>query len=362
MLLQDHQSPKLAHIVIGVPVESLSPAWKASVSRILAALLCVVLTACQGVDRRSSPPQSVADAPPAPPPPAPRRNQPYIEFRDDGPNIGSRLKNPRGYLLSMFDFGIEQVQDGKVASFRKQIWTLQCDAREATSQAADYLYCSLTRLVIDNWSTVSGDGREPSVRIGSHSHSTTDGTLRDVRADWESGKLDFKMVHSDGAVADVRLRFRWIGDAMHLTDFKALTISRGRLSDELAAIEYRIARYTRIERLPVEINGYKPEGAEAWEKLFAEFTAEDQKTWSSLVADDRNRASLPSDLESRLRAAHPEITDVLKSGRKPTGAEEETIRAFVYGERVKTLRSWLSKTHLSDGAQQRILQHASSGQ
>ena len=97
---------------------------------------------------------------------------------NDRPAIG--LAQDGKYTL-MFDFGIEQYEEGKRADFRFQQWYLMC------SYPSDFVgnnrtWCTLDRTVYDRIGV-----ENMGVTVTGHRHTQEDGTLAVKNADWNGG-------------------------------------------------------------------------------------------------------------------------------------------------------------------------------
>jgi hypothetical protein len=207
-------------------------------------------------------------------------------------------------------------------------------------------------MVIDDWT--SGGLQFPVVTV--HSHSSEDGSLRDLRADWPSGKLDFKVIYTDGDSTDVMIRFEWSGTSMHLRDFKGVAVTRGLLSDEPAAIEYRIPRYSSVLSVPIELKGFRSSGEKAWDDLIATLSPEDQAAWAAIRTDQKNRPDLES-INARVQAAFPGWKAIDSGEKKLSPEEERRLEQLVRDELMAAFKQWLTKTSLSARAQNRMLDH-----
>lgn len=183
-----------------------------------------------------------------------------------------------------FYFGIEQWEDGKLTTHRRQQWDLHCSYPEPATNRPN-TWCSLKRVVIDEELTP----RSGAI-IGTTKHDSSDGTLRLIIADWESGRLDFTIVYSDGGTTEVMLRMKREGNIFYLDSFKATAITRGTIFlTPLTTIEYRIPKYTYTLNVPVVMRGLRSMGAKQWDEMVATLSKEDQKAWEEFWANISTR-------------------------------------------------------------------------
>lgn len=285
---------------------------------------------------------------------------PIIDWDDRGPMIGSRTTGKDEYSINMFEFGIEQLEDGKVGTFRRQRWILNCSYPEPITRRLQ-TYCNLERMVIDDWNQAS-EAPRPSLAfpvVTVHAHNSEDGSLRDLQADWPSGKLDFKVIYTDGDSTDVMIRFRWHGTAMHLTDFKGIGVTHGVVSDHLAAIEYRIPRYSSVLSVPIEVKGFKSSGEKAWNDLVAKLSSADQAAWAAIRTDPKNRPEFES-VVAKVQAAFPEWKAINAGEKKLSADDELRLNQAMRDVFVASFSAWLRRSALSGAAQKQMLEHLAS--
>ena len=183
-----------------------------------------------------------------------------------------------------FYFGIEQWEDGKLTTHRRQQWELHCSYPEPATNRQN-TWCSLKRVVI-NEELTPGSG----AIIGTTKHDSSDGTLRLINADWERGRLDFTIVYSDRGTTEVMLGMKREGNIFYLDSFKATAITRGTfVLTPLTTIEYRIPKYTYTLNVPVVMRGLKSTGAKEWDEMVATLSKEDQKAWEEFWANISTR-------------------------------------------------------------------------
>jgi hypothetical protein len=197
--------------------------------------------------------------------------------QDIGPWIGT-IRDDGSYQLR-FDFGIEQWEEGKLTTHRKQQWVLRCSYPDPFENLSSTT-CSLDRVIIDKgWRPSDGD------MIGKHSHNSSDGTLKFVSVNWPRGVLDFTVVHTDRSTIEVLMRFKAKGTILYLDSFKATGIARGVLSDSMSTIEYRIPKYSYVLSVPVDMRGLRSATDKEWDELLSTISKEDQKIWHALFAN-----------------------------------------------------------------------------
>ena len=183
-----------------------------------------------------------------------------------------------------FYFGIEQWEDGKLTTHRRQQWDLQCSYPEPATNRPN-TSCSLKRVVIDEELT-PGSG----AIIGTTKHDSSQGTLRLINTDWERGRLDFTIVYSDGGTTEVMLRMKRKDNIFYLDSFKATAITRGTLVlTPLTTIEYRIPKYTYTLNVPVLMRGLRPTGAKEWDAIVGTLSKEDQTAWEEFWSNISTR-------------------------------------------------------------------------
>ena len=196
-----------------------------------------------------------------------------------GPYIGFfKGKGANAKYNLSFNFGIEQWEDGKKSTFRHQQWFLQCSYPEPLSNRPE-TWCSLERIVIDHWEKISGGDV-----IGTHKHYFSDGTLKLLRVDWQRGELDFNIVLTDNSTIEVMLRMKYERGNIYLDSFKAIGIARGRLTDSMVPLEYKIPKYTYILNVPVEMTGLRSMDDKKWDDMIATLSKQDQISWEKFKA------------------------------------------------------------------------------
>ena len=251
---------------------------------------------------------------------AKRDSSPYIGFIKQG-------TNPE-YHVS-FNSGIEQWEDQKRSTHRYQQWTLSCSYLESITNR-DQTYCSLERMVLDDHRPTS-----PGVVVSTHNHSTLDGTLQILRADWNDGKLDFNFTYTDGSTAEVLIRMKYRGDIIYLESFKALGVARGIFSDSMVTIEYKIPEYTYILNVPIEMRGLKSEEDKKWDDMVKTLKKEDQQALDKLDKC-KSMDTILSDKE-RLNKIFPDYEKIDKGQKEPTLEEIKKINEMILEEFSKCI-------------------------
>jgi len=177
--------------------------------------------------------------------------------------VGQRITTVDGkttYRLVMWNYGVEQWEEGKRYEKRKQRWSLQCSypSVSAYGDEADSTWCQLERLVIDDWSdTIVGEKV-----IAIHTHSTTTRDLAVTRANWGSGELDFEFEMTDGNKIAVFLNLVYVPlssgafSGMCLDSFKAYSAGRLQRSRSAYSVEYRLQSYDEVIQVPIEMKGF----------------------------------------------------------------------------------------------------------
>jgi hypothetical protein len=145
--------------------------------------------------------------------------------------------------------------------------------------------------VIDKWAEKLLDG----AMVTTHKHYSSDGTLRLNTVDWQKGKLDFTIVFTDKDTAEAMLRFKAKNNMLCLDSFKAYGIAKGWFSDSMAAIEYRIPKYTYILNIPMAMRGLRSMDDKRWDEMFATLSKDDQAAWQKSKLGSEKQCNLFDD-------------------------------------------------------------------
>jgi hypothetical protein len=180
-----------------------------------------------------------------------------------------------------FNFGIEQWENGKLTTHRKQQWILRCSYPDPLEKKLE-TFCSLERVVIDDWGKLLS-----GAVITTHHHSSLEGTLRLLNVDWKRDQLDFTIVYTDNTTSEVMIRLKFKDGIIYLDSFKAFGISRGVFSDSMEAIEYKIPKYTYIMNVPVEMRGLRSMDDKKWDDMSAALSKQDQAAWEKVAVADK---------------------------------------------------------------------------
>lgn len=246
------------------------------------------------------------------------------------------------------EFGIEQWEDGKLTTHRRQQWFLNCDYPEFLTKAPK-TWCSLDRVVIDEGLT-----QHSGAMIKSHQHHFSDGTLKLVRADWPRGVLDFTVVHRDKSTIEVMLRMKIKDGLIHLDSFKGTGIARGLLSNTMTTIEYRIPRYTYMLSVPLEMRGLRSASDKEWDEMLATLSKEDRKSWEDFRAKMLNVCELNKGPDGELlQKAIPNYEARTLSDLTPE--EKRRLAAVMADEWAKDLAKCLATTKISPAGQKKII-------
>jgi len=162
----------------------------------------------------------------------------------------------------------------------------------------------------------SGEDRGFGTIIGYRSHYAEDGTLKLLYADWKGGKLDFQLILDDKTTIEVKLRLQYQNDSIYLKDFQAIGIARGRFSDTMEAIEYRIPEYTYTLDIPVQMKGLKSEDDKKRDEMLQSLTEEDRLIWEKMQSSDFVDID-----ESRMKELIPDYEEI-EAGRRDLSSEE----------------------------------------
>jgi hypothetical protein len=157
---------------------------------------------------------------------------------------------------------------------------------------------------------------------------SSDGTLRLLNADWQRGRLDFTVVHSDKSTIEVMLRLKSTDNVIYLDSFKATGIARGLLSDTMTTIEYRIPKYTYMLNVPVQMRGLRSLEDKKWDDMFATLSRQDQYSWKKVQLENCKDV----DGDAVLRKKLPNY-----QGGKLTPDEERIIMDLVIDQWAKCL-------------------------
>jgi len=179
-----------------------------------------------------------------------------------------------GQSISVYRLAIEQWENGRRSTHRRQLWDILCGEKPKR-------YCSIDRLVIDDWSKDAAIGNI----VSQHHHSTEDQTIRDFKIDRESKQLEFTLVFSDGSTGQFQLQF----NGNYLAAFRGYSVVRGAFSKELAAVEYRVSPYTHTLYVPIQAVGLQEWGVKAWDEMVATFGESDQRAAERLLVLWRDR-------------------------------------------------------------------------
>jgi hypothetical protein len=253
------------------------------------------------------------------------------------------------YVLD-FDVGIEQWEDGKQTTHRNQQWTLDCSSPSATGQESTV--CTLKRLVIDKELT---PGSGPILNV--HKHSTLDGTLKIVLADWNRGRLDFTIINSDNSVTEAMLEMKISSSLILLNSFKATAITRGNIvSIPLTTIEYKIPKYTYTANVPILMRGLRPMSEKKWDEGIATLSKHDQSAWEDfkgkLSSACKNLEKMSPD-EIIKKATIVEARRVeLRKGGTPSKDEKTRIISHVESEWAQCLK----KSKMTEAGQRTIVE------
>ena len=169
--------------------------------------------------------------------------------RIEKPIIGS--KNNAGQYMLVFDFGIEQYEDGKRTDHRLQNWYLLCNYPAPIAFGGKgKTYCRLNRTVYDR---ILPD----ELTVTQEFHSEQTGNLQILDMDWKAGKLDFTIIYAEGNRTEVMIRMSQNDRNFFLDSFKSLTSARSVFSNELTSVEYRIPEQTYTVDMPIRMRGLK---------------------------------------------------------------------------------------------------------
>jgi hypothetical protein len=289
-----------------------------------------------------------------------------ITWDAEEPRIGIRqIRNGRySYDLSSFEFGIEMRIDGKIAfsnsrpplSWSK--WVINCRYPSSIGHSLGSS-CSLEETAIG--SAMPGLAFPILTR---ESFASNDNTVREIKADWAGGKLDFTVAPQGDAPVEVMIRFRWDGDWMCLTDFKAASVLHG-AEGGLSLVEYRIREYSSVLSVPIELRGLRPSGQQAWEELIHQLPAADQTIWLAIRADRKARpdfSGVQAAATAKMRVMIPDAdwdepkTDGAHASGKREPKPEELVQRLraVREKTIETFDAWLAKTAFSPLAKDRI--------
>ncbi|MFQ5818225.1 MAG: hypothetical protein ACE5H2_09775 [Terriglobia bacterium] len=266
----------------------------------------------------------------------------------DLPYLGFISKdNPPHYQI-IFDFAIEQWENGKRTTHRYQLWYLTCEYPPTWYwQRKNQTHCTLERTVIDRWDRPD-IGLQSVVTV--HRHDTDDGTLVLRQVDWEKRILDFGVVYPlDPTPTEVRIRLKYNDNNIFLDSFEAMTIHRGLFPDmKMSVIEYKIPEYTYAMEVPIQMKGYKSEEGKRLDEVIASLGENDRRIWSRLKEDPQ---LLPIPDEKTLRKILPSYDQMLKEKRQPPPVEWSKVVRFM----LDALREKLVRAGLSEDAQRKIL-------
>ena len=248
-----------------------------------------------------------------------------------GPRIGSITKDNQYSLW--FDFGLEQFEGEKRTTHRFQLWAFICEypPHPMYGLSSNETYCSVKRTILDR----SLEDRGGGIIIGQRSHYATDGTLKFVYVDWEAGKLDLQLTLDDKTTIEVMLRLQYEDNTIYLKDFKAIGIAKGRFSDTMEAIEYRIPEYTYTLDIPVQMKGLKSEDDKKRDEMLQSLTEEDRLIWENMQTEGVSPWDSVS-LMSRAKELIPDIEEIdAGTVRRDLSPEETKMLGALMFEEAK---------------------------
>ena len=248
--------------------------------------------------------------------------------RMNQPRIGS--KSTDGHYSLTFNFGIEQYEDNKKSDFRLQNWALDCSYPDKNSGRPDKTVCFLKRTVYDRLFT-----EDIGTTISEHLHSESDGNLQVRPVDWSHGKLDFTIEFTDGNTAEVMVRWKELDDTFYMNSFKAIGVARGRFSDSMSSIEYRIPEYTYTLEMPIRFNGLKSEEDKKRLEFENSLSLGDRKIWLANV----NELFEPSASDEQELAKNiPGYAELKANKRAATAEENVLLRKALVGVVITNVR------------------------
>ncbi len=246
-----------------------------------------------------------------------------------GPVVGTITEDGQR-SISMFEFGIEQLEEAKASSLQLQQWGLSC---EYPSSRPDETHCSLRRTVIDRWGEV-GEAAVDTI-ISEHQHDSYDDTLNLTHVDWQEGRLDFNVILTDRNTIEVTVLLSFDDKWIYLKDFKAIGVARGISSDTMSALEYRIPEYSYTLDVPVRMKGMRSEGQKNLEDMLQSLSQEDRMIWERSQEEGELGTLLDTvELEPKLRELFPDY-DEIKAGERDLSPEEERRLEVLFFEEAK---------------------------
>jgi len=289
--------------------------------------------------------------------PAPRQaGKPWVSdaldlgsIIDWGEEQGPAVGTGPGRLFA-YDYAVERWQDGQKENAHWERWTIKCQDRPVLPSDPPGTWCDIERLLVFEF---------VGTRVGVLNHSTFDGSLKVLRADWDAGALDLRLIYADGSSLDVELRLGYDdGNLTRLRSFRGVAVTRDATGDrKLHTWEYRLAEYSYTLNVPVTMRGRKSGGAKLWNELITSLTPEDQRAWQELKKSrSQLRAPSPEDLERALIAAIPDYDAIKQGKRTPTELEEREINRAGMEMTRKMFADFFAKSKLSAAAQQRMIQ------
>ena len=196
--------------------------------------------------------------------------------KDRGPMAGRIQEDGRRYVLTLYNLGIEQYEDGKLSGSRFEQWHLACNGTVFET------HCSLERVTF----TYVFSDQLPAIHV--HKHHSSDGTLR-VSPRWNLGQLDLVMTYGDDVEEQITVDLEYSGDTIYLRDLRGVVLHRS-VSGATQTVEHKVVSFDTIRRVDVPLTGLKTDNERAWDLLIESLSQEDRETWSRVL---RNPASRP---------------------------------------------------------------------
>ncbi len=262
-----------------------------------------------------------------------------------GPLLGHVTDKDSGpeYLLN-FNFGIEQWENGERHEEMNEQWLVKCHFPSIFTKKPT-TYCSLDRTKF--W-LLKDDALATSLK-----YESIEETLKLIHADWESGVLDFSIVHKDKTTTEVKIRMIIEEKSIYLSSFQAYTIARGVFSDSLAPIEFRIPQYTYTLNVPIKMRGLRSEEEKKMDDLLSSLSQQDQKAWTDFKVEGAKKCDLfPYRKTHTEEQMIKEIIPGWEEGRELTVGELDLIKEYV----IRDFSKCLGSSNISLDGQKNILE------
>jgi hypothetical protein len=124
-------------------------------------------------------------------------------------------------------------------------------------------------------------GEELGATVTVHHHSTLDGTLEVLTADWKKGRLAFNVIYPDsGERMPVLIRLKPLFEGVAVIDaFQAKEVVRGGFPETIASQEWRIPEYTYMLNVPLLMEGKKAAADKVRDELVKRLSPHDRRVF-----------------------------------------------------------------------------------